>query len=124
MVIFITGTVALGGRACIACNGGETDRALTYLQACPAAKERLGDEIGWSVVGCSNYKGNSGGDPLNGGCHSSGRYTSPVAGTKDRGSYSFSTSTSRGITTFNGGWLTLNDGGTITIAAAGTCSGP
>lgn len=122
MVLVIVGCIVLGGRACIACNASETDPALAALRGCPAAAEALGRDIGWSMAGCSNYESGAGGDPMNGGCHSSASYVMPVSGTKGRGSYSFSTSSpTRGAPTFDGGRVTLTDGRTIGINSNGTC---
>src|SRR5262245_49844666 len=58
-------------RACVACNSEVTDPALAGVRNCAKARAELGDDIGWSMIGCSNYKGRSGGDPINQGCHSS-----------------------------------------------------
>lgn len=123
LILLIGSCIAGSTRACIACNASETDSALKALQACPAAKESLGEDIGWSMMGCSNYESGTGGDPLNGGCHSSADYTTPVSGTKGRGSYSFSTnSPAKGPPQFTGGTLRLQDGSWISIRADGTCS--
>lgn len=122
LLFFIFAIIMGGPRACIACNGDVTDPALAALNNCPPAKEALGDDIGWSMIGCSNYKSRSGGDPLNQGCHSSASYNSPVSGTKARGTYYFSSRATPGEDSkFSGGTLWVPGNKHIVINADGTC---
>src|SRR5262245_42080240 len=80
LVVIIIVSISSCTRACVACNSDVTDPALAAVNKCAAVRAELGDDIGWSMVGCSNYKGRSGGDPLNGGCHSSSSYSVPISG--------------------------------------------
>jgi hypothetical protein len=122
LVLFIVGITVFGTHACVACNSGVTDPALEALRKCPAAREILGDDIGWSVVGCTNYRSGSGGDPINQGCHSSQSFQVPVSGTKGRGSYRFSASQPAGKDNrFTGGSLYV-PGQYVSISSDGTCS--
>ena len=122
LVVFILLIVLGGTRACVACNSDTTDPALAALQKCPLARDLLGDDISWSVMGCANYRSRSGGDPINQGCHSSQSYDVPVSGTRGRGSFRFSTSsTPNAPARFRGGSL-YAPGQYITIATDGTCT--
>ncbi len=122
VVVLIFLLVSCSTRACIACDSEVTDPALAAVNKCDAVRAELGDDIGWSMMGCSNYRSRSGGDPLNGGCHSSASYSVPISGSKGRGTYSFSSSSPPGKPNkFNGGWVWVPSGKNISINADGTC---
>lgn len=90
------------------------------LRACPKATQALGDDVGWGAVGCANCEGQGGGDPLNGGCHSSSDWQMPVTGSRGHGSYSWSFSQPPGKSTqFNGGRVTMANGESISIGPNG-----
>lgn len=124
-IVFIAGSCAFGqplcGRAC----GTMTDAtppAMAALRACPQARAALGDDVGWGAYGCANCEGGGGGDPLNGGCHSSSDWQMPVSGSRGRGTYSWSFISPPGKPAqFSGGSVVLSNGETISISAAG-CS--
>jgi hypothetical protein len=121
LVAFIVGLTVFGAHGCLACNSDVTDPALEALKRCPAAREMLGDDIGWSFVGCHTYKSGTGGDPFNGGCSSSQSYRVPVSGSKGRGSYVFSASQPAGKdNAFQSGVLFMN-GKTVMVPADGPC---
>jgi hypothetical protein len=120
--LFVFVLVTSCTRACVACDSEVTDPALAALNKCPAVKEVLGEDIGWSMIGCSNYRGRSGGDPVNSGCHSSASYSMPVSGTKARGTYNFSSSAPPGQSNrFMGGSVWLPNGKYVSISADGKC---
>ncbi len=101
---------------------GETEEPLQRLRACEAAKDALGADVGWANVGCANCESESGGDPVNSGCHSSSSWSLPVSGAKGRGSYTYSYDQPAGKPKrFTGGNVTLSSGGHISIAADGPC---
>lgn len=100
--------------------GGETDAAMAALRQCKRAREVLGDDVGWGNVGCSNCESEGGGDPLNGGCHSSATWQMPVSGSRGRGSYVFHfTTPPGGKQTFGGGNVVV-DGERISIPQTGS----
>jgi hypothetical protein len=101
--------------------GGETDEAMAALQRCERAKHSLGEDLHWGVVGCSNCEGESGGDPINAGCHSNSSWQMPVSGAAGRGSYDFHfAKPPGGKQVFTGGRVTMSDGESISIPATGT----
>jgi len=101
--------------------GGETDAALAALERCPSAREELGSDLGWAAVGCANCESESGGDPLNGGCHGSASWQMPVSGSRGSGSYNFHFSTPPGgKQQFSGGTVALSSGGRLSIPATGS----
>jgi len=109
----------LCARACATVDG-EAEEAMASLRACPAARDVLGDDIGWSSVGCANCSSKSGGDPTTTGCHSSTRYSLPVSGTKSRGTYSFGSSTRAGKRDRSTGVVSTSTH-TITLSSNGSC---
>ena len=110
----------LAARGCGAV-GGETDEALAALKRCPSAREELGSDLGWAAVGCANCESESGGDPLNGGCHGSASWQMPVSGSRGSGSYNFRFSTPPGgKQQFSGGSVALSSGGRLSIPATGS----
>jgi len=93
---------------------------MAALRACPRAQQLLGDDIGWGMVGCANCEGQGGGDPFNGGCHSSSDWYMPVSGSRGRGSYSWSFSQQPGKSIhFDGGRVTMASGESISIGPSG-----
>ena len=97
-----------------------TEPALTALRACAKARAALGEDVSWGAYGCANCEGGSGGDPLNGGCHSSSDWQMPVSGSRGRGSYHWSLSAPPGKPTrFDGGQVVLSTGDTISITPSG-----
>lgn len=119
LALFIAFGSPLCARACATADG-EADEAMAALRACAAAREVLGDDIGWSPVGCANCSSKSGGDPTTTGCHSSTRYSLPVSGTKSRGTYSFGSSTRAGNRQRSMGVVSTSTH-TITLNASGGC---
>jgi hypothetical protein len=97
-----------------------TEPAITALRACPKARAALGDDVGWGSYGCANCEGEGGGDPFNGGCHSSSDWEMPVSGSLGRGSYHWSFSSPPGKPAqFNGGQVMLSNGESISISPIG-----
>ncbi len=127
VVGFFVAGFPLIARACGA-SGGETDAALGALRRCSAAREQLGEDVDWAAVGCANCESESGGDPINGGCHSNSSWQMPVSGSRGRGSYQFGFSALPGKKQeFNGGSVSLANGGRLSIPATGSAcalSGP
>lgn len=122
-IVLLAGSCALGqplcGRACGSMSGG-TEPAMAALRSCPAAREALGDDVGWGVYGCANCESEGGGDPMNGGCHSSSDWQMPVSGNRGRGTYRWSFSQPPGQKErFTGGQVTLSDGRSIGIGPNG-----
>ena len=122
-VVFLAGSCAfaqpLCGRACGSMTDA-TEPALTALRACAKARAALGEDVSWGAYGCANCEGGSGGDPLNGGCHSSSDWQMPVSGSRGRGSYHWSLSAPPGKPTrFDGGQVVLSTGDTISITPSG-----
>jgi len=123
-VLGLVGVIAFGSPTCArgcATVSGEGDEAIAALRACPAARDVLGDDIGWSAVGCGNCKSRSGGDPTTTGCQSSSYYSIPVSGTKSRGTYSFGSSTRGGTRRRSSGFVTTSTH-TITVEPDGRCT--
>jgi hypothetical protein len=122
-IALIAGSCAFGeplcGRACGAASG-ETEPAMRALRACPKAREALGDDVGWGAYGCANCQGEGGGDPLNGGCHSTSDWQMPVSGARGRGSYEWSFTSPPGRpAVFHGGSVTTSTGERIVIEPDG-----
>lgn len=122
-VVFLAGSCAVAqplcGRACGAMTD-ETAPAMTALRACAKARAALGDDVGWGAYGCANCEGGSGGDPLNGGCHSSSDWQMPVSGSRGHGSYTWSSSALPGKpSTFTGGRVVVSGGDSISISPNG-----
>lgn len=114
------GGVTCGSQGCLRMSD-EGAVALAALKKCERARELLGEDIDYSVVGCTNYKSRGGGDPLNGGCTGSSSWTTPVAGSKGRGSYVFSSvKPPGGDYEFTGGTLYV-DGEVVMVRADGEC---
>lgn len=122
-IVLVAGSCAVGepllGRACGAASGS-TEPAMKALRACPKAIEALGPDVDWGMYGCANCEGQGGGDPLNGGCHSSSDWTMPVSGQRGRGTYSWSFTKPAGQPEmFTGGNITMSNGAMISIGPKG-----
>jgi hypothetical protein len=108
-------------RGCGAVNG-ETEVALGALQHCAKAKEIFGDDVDFATVGCATYHSRSGGDPVNEGCMSASSWRMPIAGSKNRGVYIWSySSTPQAPHKFGGGSMLSKDGQTVSVRADGSC---
>lgn len=123
VIALIAGSCAVGqplcGRACGAMTDS-TEPAMKALRACSRAQQELGDDIHWGMVGCANCEGEGGGDPFNGGCHSSSDWQMPVSGSRGHGSYTWSFSQPAGKSVqFNGGRVTMANGNSISISPNG-----
>lgn len=121
LVLVFGGSVTCGLQGCLRTDS-QAEVALDALRKCPRARELLGEDIGWSAVGCTNYKSKSGGDPLNGGCSGHAGWTAPVSGSKGRGSYVFSSSKpAGGKLSFTNGTLSVR-GEYVIVQPDGTCT--